>query len=94
VPATGGAEIREILPNSAASKGGLKPGDIILGFDGKQVLSPKDLEGLIKEFYREYGEKKLENPHLEPKAVLRIMRGIDETDVNLALGPDPEKAPE
>ncbi|KAI9907790.1 hypothetical protein PsorP6_003976 [Peronosclerospora sorghi] len=38
-----GVIVKSIVPGSPAHKGGLLPGDVIVSFDGKEVLSTKDI---------------------------------------------------
>jgi S1-C subfamily serine protease len=86
-PVTGGAEIREVLPNSAASKGGLKKGDIILLFDGKQVLGPADLEGMVDGVYEELPPR---GSRKNTDVRLKFLRGLEEKEIKVTLGPRPE----
>ena len=45
--AGGGAQVESVAPNSPAERAGLRPGDVILGFDGKPVRSNGDLLNLL-----------------------------------------------
>src|SRR5829696_5136902 len=45
--AGGGAQVESIAPNSPAERAGLRPGDVILGFDDKPVRSNGDLLNLL-----------------------------------------------
>jgi serine protease Do len=86
-PVTGGAEIEEVLPNSAASRGGLLAGDIIIAFDGKQVLGPGHLKELIKQVYQE-----IRNGTRNILSVrLKYMRGLEEKEISVALSRVPPK---
>uniref|UniRef100_A0AAV1VLE4 PDZ domain-containing protein n=1 Tax=Peronospora matthiolae TaxID=2874970 RepID=A0AAV1VLE4_9STRA len=38
-----GVIVKSVVPGSPAQKGGLLPGDVIVSFDGKKVLSTKDI---------------------------------------------------
>jgi serine protease Do len=46
---TGGVEIEDVQPDSAASKAGLKAGDVILEFDGEHVRSSRQFARLVQE---------------------------------------------
>jgi serine protease Do len=43
----GGAQVESVAPNSPAERAGLRPGDVILGFDDKPVRSNGDLLNLL-----------------------------------------------
>ena len=43
----GGAQVESVASNSPAERAGLRPGDVILGFDGKPVRSNGDLLNLL-----------------------------------------------
>src|SRR5207248_8945569 len=43
----GGALVETVAPNTPAAKAGLKPGDVIVRFDGKNVRSFTDLENAV-----------------------------------------------
>jgi serine protease Do len=65
-----GVLISDVVPDSPAAKAGVKPGDIVLEFDGKKVEAPADLQravGLASpghdakvKLWREQGEKTVE----------------------------------
>lgn len=42
-----GALVSEVVPGSPAEKGGIKPGDIILAFDGKEIKEVNDLSRIV-----------------------------------------------
>lgn len=42
-PEAKGALVAQVEPDSPAAKGGLKAGDVVVGFDGKAVATPRDL---------------------------------------------------
>jgi serine protease Do len=42
-----GAVVQSVAPDSAASKGGLEPGDVIIGFGGKPVTSRDELVRMV-----------------------------------------------
>ncbi len=78
-PVIGGAEIDKIDPGSGAARAGLKPGDIVLEFDGKPVKSGKDIEPMLEK--RQSGDK----------VKVKIMRGIDEMEIELELDYKPSR---
>lgn len=45
----GGVRIDEVAPESAAGKGGVKAGDIVVEFDGERVRSARQLTRLVQE---------------------------------------------
>src|SRR3712207_2589674 len=45
--AGGGAQVESVSPNSPAERAGLRPGDVILGFDDRPVRSNGDLLNLL-----------------------------------------------
>ena len=47
LPAERGALVSEVTPESPAEKGGIKPGDIIISFDGKAIKEMNDLPRLV-----------------------------------------------
>ncbi len=85
-PATGGAEIKKVLPSSAASQVGLKRGDIIIRIDDKQVLGPEHLEELIQSVYRQVKSGSRKTPLVR----LKVQRGLEEKEFAATLGPEPE----
>ena len=44
-----GVVVTEVKPDSPAAKAGLKPGDIVLQFAGKDVSGPRELQGLVEQ---------------------------------------------
>lgn len=46
---TGGVKIDEVNDNSPAEKAGLKPGDIVVDYDGEKVRSARQLTRLVQE---------------------------------------------
>jgi len=73
LPKTQGALISRVEPGSAAEKGGLQPGDVVLGVDGVDITDSSDLSRLI-------GEKR---PGVEVK--LQIWRDGATSIVSVAL---------
>ena len=74
-----GALVSDVAPGSPAEKGGLQPGDVIIGFDGKKVEGPRELRLLVGA--------------LPPgkKAVLKLLRNGQEKELTVELGELPQK---
>jgi len=62
----GGAQVESVAPNSPAERAGLRPGDVILGFDDKPVRSNGDLLNL------------LDGSAIGRDVLLRVLRGKNE----------------
>ncbi|MCS4483891.1 trypsin-like peptidase domain-containing protein [Gleimia sp. 6138-11-ORH1] len=69
-----GAEIKQIVPGSAAEIAGLKVGDVIIYVDGNQVTSGRSLTGYVRR-YRPGDE-----------VTLKLVRSGEETEVKVKLG--------
>src|SRR5206468_1006944 len=48
VPPATGVMVKAVLPGSAAAKGGLRAGDVLLEYDGATLESPDDLKPAAK----------------------------------------------
>ena len=72
-----GLEIVAVLPNSAAARVDLQPGDLIRSLDGRTLRSPRDLAASLE--HRQFGDR----------VVLDVMRGERElsTPVELTMRP-------
>jgi serine protease Do len=44
-----GVAVTEVIKDTPAAEAGLKPGDVIVQFDGKNVASPQELQGLVEQ---------------------------------------------
>jgi serine protease DegQ len=75
---TSGSLIAGILPNSPAQRAGLRPGDILLEIDGREVLDSSTMLTLIS--------------GLKPdrKATLKILRNQAEINVTVTIGKRPK----
>ena len=76
---TKGILVSDVMPESPAAKAGLKPGDIVLEFEGKKVEAPGDLQ-------RGVG---LTNPGGDVK--LKVWRDQAEKTVTVKVGEAPEE---
>jgi Do/DeqQ family serine protease len=47
VPRPKGAVVAAVEPDSPAARGGLRPGDVVLELDGRQIETPRDLAGAV-----------------------------------------------
>jgi len=77
-----GALVAKVLPGSPAEKGGLKEGDIIKTFDGKEVASLTDL--ITRVGHTKVGEK----------VKVKIIRDKKEKILDIKIGKRPESAEE
>ena len=75
---TDGALIAGVLNNSPAERAGLKPGDILVGVDGKQVTDSSSMLNLVS------------NLKPDTQAVLKIVRAQKEIDVPITVGKRPK----
>jgi serine protease Do len=44
-----GVAVTEVMKDTPAAEAGLKPGDVIVEFDGKKVANPQELQGLVEQ---------------------------------------------
>ncbi len=79
---TEGVLLNRVLPDSPASKAGLKRGDVIRLFDGQKVASPESLQRLVA---KTPPEKKVE---------LKVWREGKESTISLVTGKMPESTAE
>ncbi|HXH82649.1 MAG TPA: Do family serine endopeptidase [Candidatus Tectomicrobia bacterium] len=76
---TKGVLVSDVLPDSPAARAGLKPGDIVLEFDGKKTEAPADLQRAVG----------LTSPGREAK--LKIWRDQAERQVEIKIGEAPDE---
>ena len=69
-----GALVSSVVPDSPAAKAGLKPGDVIMRYNGKDLASSTDLPGLVA------------NTAPGTLAKLDVLRGGKHTDVTIKVG--------
>jgi S1-C subfamily serine protease len=75
---TKGVLISDVVPDSPAGKAGLKPGDILLEFEGKKTEAPSDLQRAVG----------LTTPGHEAK--VRVWREGNERSVEIRIGEAPD----
>jgi serine protease Do len=75
---TKGVLISDVIAESPAAKAGLKPGDILLEFDGKKVEAPADLQRTVG----------LAQPGQEAK--MKVWRDQNEKTVDVKIGEAPD----
>jgi serine protease Do len=76
---TKGVLISDVVPDSPAAKAGLKPGDIVLEYEGKKVEAPADLQRAVG----------LTNPSQD--AHVKVWREQSEKTVTIKVGEAPEE---
>jgi len=76
---TKGVLISDVIPDSPAAKAGLKPGDILLEFDGKKVEAPPDLQRTVA----------LAQPGQDAK--MKVWRDQAEKTVEIKIGEGPDE---
>src|SRR5262249_49249713 len=76
---TKGVLISDVIPESPASKAGLKPGDILLEFDGKKVEAPADLQRTVG----------LAQPGQNDK--MKVWRDQGEKTIDIKIGEAPDE---
>lgn len=72
------ASIAEVIPGSPAERAGIKPGDVIVKFDGQSLKRYADFLALL-------GKKKPED-----KVQVQVRRGEETLDLTVTLGPREE----
>jgi serine protease Do len=77
LPVDAGALVEQVVPGSAAARGGLRKGDIITGLGEAKVESYGDLLGALRDY--EPGDT----------VVLTVFRNTDETKLQIVLGEEP-----
>src|ERR1051325_6665982 len=79
---TKGVLISDIVPDSPASKSGLKSGDVLLEFNGKKMEAPADLQRAVG----------LSSPNQDAK--VKIPRDQGEKTIDIKIGEAPEERAE
>jgi serine protease Do len=79
---TKGVLISDIVPDSPASKSGLKSGDVLLEFNGKKMEAPGDLQRAVG----------LSSPNQDAK--LKVLRDQSEKTLEIRIGEAPEERAE
>jgi serine protease Do len=80
---TKGVLISDVIGDSPAAKAGLKPGDILLEFDGKKVEAPADLQRTVG----------LAQPGHEAKMKVWRDQGEKTVDIKIGEAPDDKETP-
>jgi S1-C subfamily serine protease len=68
-----GVLVQRVVPGSAAAKAGIRPGDAIVGFDGRKLESVEDLYAALRR--HKPGDK----------VTLRVWHAGKESDVDVTL---------
>jgi serine protease Do len=76
---TKGVLISDVMPDSPAAKAGLKPGDILMEFEGKKMEAPSDLQRAVG----------MAQPGQETK--MKIWRDQGERTVEIKIGEAPDE---
>jgi len=79
---TKGVLISDVIPDSPASKSGLKSGDILLEFNGKKMEAPADLQRAVG----------LSSPTQDAK--IKVLRDQGEKTLDIRIGEAPEERAE
>jgi serine protease Do len=79
---TKGVLISDVMPDSPASKSGLKSGDILLEFNGKKMEAPSDLQRAVG----------LSSPNQDAK--VKVLRDQGERTLDIKIGEAPEERAE
>jgi len=72
--AAGGVVVTDLVPGGPAAQAGLRPGDVIVAVEGRQIESPEDLLGAIRA--RKPGDRMR----------LTVLRGGQRGDVTVTVG--------
>ena len=79
---TKGVLISDVVPDSPASKSGLKSGDVLLEFNGKKMEAPADLQRAVG----------LASPNQDAK--IKVLRDQSERSLEIKIGEAPEERAE
>ena len=67
--------VRDVVPGSQAESVGMRPGDVILSYDGKPIGSPEDIRAAKSEVAED-----------QPEIVVTIRRGAEELELIMKPG--------
>ena len=79
---TKGVLVSDVIPDSPASKSGLKSGDVLLEFNGKKMEAPGDLQRAVG----------LTSPNQDAK--VKVLRDQSERTIDIKIGEAPEERAE
>lgn len=85
-----GAMVRDITPGSPAEKGGLKPGDVLIAFNGKAIKGPRDL---MRQINAAAVGGKVELKLIRDRKEMTLPVVIEEKPIDLNLGSAPQPSP-
>ncbi len=74
LPDSKGALVSNVFPGSPADKGGLKSGDVIRAFNGKDIIESRELPALVA------------HEPVGKQATMRVLRDGKEIDLTMTLG--------
>ena len=77
-----GALVAEVIEDSPAEKGGLERGDIVIGFDGKDISSPNELQRVVA------------NTLPKKRVKVKVMRDGKTRTLTVKVGAMPDEFPE
>ena len=82
-----GALVQDLTPGSPAEKGGLKPGDVLIAFNGKAIQGPRDL---MRQINAAVVGSKVEVKFIRDRKELTLPVVIEEKPAGLQIGSQPQ----